>query len=1035
MTSLTIKDFDTAMNLGATNKAGVSKLVQAWEAKGNERAKRVAGFGLMAISLAACGGSEDDAVDNAAAVSDALKAAATSAGVVNASTMTDAELVVALIESNDSDAVSAALRDAAADLGVTGTDSMTDEELITAILTVNDVTTIDDAVEALGIDGIDTLAELFAAYDALVNPVAQTFDLTVNVDTLADFTGTDEDDTFMVQANGTTTETLHDLDQIDGAGGDGDVLNINDLGAFTTAGWIGVSISNIEIVNIRSVGSTTLDTTAWTGVDEVNSTLSTAATVTAAATTNVNVSNTGVATVQGGLDVTISSASSAVVGTTTRTSGDVDVSVTGAITVGANSAALNALGDVDASTIGGVVSIMGGTDVTVSSTGAINSALGIIGVGGANALPTGAVDITASASLLDGAAATTASTGAVTVVGGSSVNIDLVGTVSGGSDDATDALTFGAVGVTGSALTTSVAVTQSAAVARAANTVGNLDGTAAIVNAAVTVTDAVAAAGVADTITSVTIANAGAIGITSSALSSLTLSGVTGATTIGGQSTVEATTLAVNLNAGVFGAITATAGTTGYTTANVVATGANVVSGLSVAEATAVNISGTGSATLGTVTTAAAGVITSTNTGGVSLSTMAVGQQFVGTSSSGNDTLTLFAGSTAAHSTGAGDDTVSLTTLVGSVDAGDGTADVLSLTAANAVTLTADATFEGQISNFEQLSIGAVGAATAINLANLDDINYVTSAGSGAFALAISGLQSGGTFAQTALLAGATTLTGALTGGADSFTLRASGADGYANTGALSLAQVETLTIVLDDNSGAVATAAFDLNLDAVNTSTVTVSGDAGITFANSALTLVSVMDASGVTATGAGGAVTFTGNNITSTITGGAGDDALTGGTQDDVISGGIGADALTGGAGNDAINGGDGADVITGGAGVDTLTGGEGADTFVIAADAVDVITDFVAADDGIDAGVVVATYEAITDDGTIAAAADLAAATVAAFVLAGAANDAGIEAIGFEYAGEAYVAVEAGALTNATGAILAQLDDLTGLAAANF
>ena len=31
MTSLTIKDFDTAMNLGATNKGAVSKLVKAWE--------------------------------------------------------------------------------------------------------------------------------------------------------------------------------------------------------------------------------------------------------------------------------------------------------------------------------------------------------------------------------------------------------------------------------------------------------------------------------------------------------------------------------------------------------------------------------------------------------------------------------------------------------------------------------------------------------------------------------------------------------------------------------------------------------------------------------------------------------------------------------------------------------------------------------------------------------------------------------------------------------------------------------------------
>jgi hypothetical protein len=60
MTSLTIKDFDTAMNLGATNKGAVSKLVKAWEAKNDQRVKRAAGLGLMAVSLAACGGSDDD---------------------------------------------------------------------------------------------------------------------------------------------------------------------------------------------------------------------------------------------------------------------------------------------------------------------------------------------------------------------------------------------------------------------------------------------------------------------------------------------------------------------------------------------------------------------------------------------------------------------------------------------------------------------------------------------------------------------------------------------------------------------------------------------------------------------------------------------------------------------------------------------------------------------------------------------------------------------------------------------------------------
>ncbi len=65
MTALTIKDFDTAMNLGATSKAGVSKLVKAWEATNTQNAKRIAGLGLMAVSLAACNdSSEDDSGDD-----------------------------------------------------------------------------------------------------------------------------------------------------------------------------------------------------------------------------------------------------------------------------------------------------------------------------------------------------------------------------------------------------------------------------------------------------------------------------------------------------------------------------------------------------------------------------------------------------------------------------------------------------------------------------------------------------------------------------------------------------------------------------------------------------------------------------------------------------------------------------------------------------------------------------------------------------------------------------------------------------------
>jgi hypothetical protein len=48
-----------AARRAATNNGAVSKLVKAWEAKNGQSAKRVAGLGLMAVSLAACGGSDD----------------------------------------------------------------------------------------------------------------------------------------------------------------------------------------------------------------------------------------------------------------------------------------------------------------------------------------------------------------------------------------------------------------------------------------------------------------------------------------------------------------------------------------------------------------------------------------------------------------------------------------------------------------------------------------------------------------------------------------------------------------------------------------------------------------------------------------------------------------------------------------------------------------------------------------------------------------------------------------------------------------
>jgi hypothetical protein len=123
----------------------------------------------------------------------------------------------------------------------------------------------------------------------------------------------------------------------------------------------------------------------------------------------------------------------------------------------------------------------------------------------------------------------------------------------------------------------------------------------------------------------------------------------------------------------------------------------------------------------------------SDSTGGLTI-TPTLGTATAFTGGVAADAVTL-AASTKAANMGAGDDTVTLTGSKlgtnGSVDGGDGT-DTLSMTAANAATASATTTFEASISNFEKLSLGELvaGATNTVNLTNMDDINYVVSAGS-----------------------------------------------------------------------------------------------------------------------------------------------------------------------------------------------------------------------------------------------------------------------------------------------------------------
>ncbi|HZH26720.1 MAG TPA: DUF4214 domain-containing protein, partial [Azospirillaceae bacterium] len=142
--------------------------------------------------------------------------------------------------------------------------------------------------------------------------------------------------------------------------------------------------------------------------------------------------------------------------------------------------------------------------------------------------------------------------------------------------------------------------------------------------------------------------------------------------------------------------------------------------------------------------------VTNTNT-----STVTLGTATAYTGGAGRDVVTVGATTKAIH-LGGGDDTAIVSVAVGtggSINGGAGTADTLSMSAADAATLSATAAFETGVSGFERVAVGAVGATTAIDMANLDDINHLSVAGVAAGGLAVTNLASGGTLELTAAVA------------------------------------------------------------------------------------------------------------------------------------------------------------------------------------------------------------------------------------------------------------------------------------------
>lgn len=252
-------------------------------------------------------------------------------------------------------------------------------------------------------------------------------------------------------------------------------------------------------------------------------------------------------------------------------------------------------------------------------------------------------------------------------------------------------------------------------------------------NEGVAIDDNGTAATTADALATVSVTGAkGAIGVTSDALADLTLVNSAVLATVTNTTANHTLNVTANNQSGAAGVVDANAATV-----NVAATGANSAAfDVDAAAATAINFSGDKNLTATLNAQAANLNITSATEGNLTIGT-ALDTDVTFTGGAGKETITLTNANTKATAMGAGDDVVNVsgTTLGanGTIDGGEGT-DTLALSSADAAALTANATYEARIANFEQVSLGAVAANTdnTVNLANLDDISYVASAGTAA---------------------------------------------------------------------------------------------------------------------------------------------------------------------------------------------------------------------------------------------------------------------------------------------------------------
>lgn len=275
------------------------------------------------------------------------------------------------------------------------------------------------------------------------------------------------------------------------------------------------------------------------------------------------------------------------------------------------------------------------------------------------------------------------------------------------------------------------------------------------------------------------------------------------------------------------------------------------------------------------------------NTGGVEVDLSDANLAKVAfTGGDGDDSLTL-GNSAAAHTLGAGDDTLNYTAALGvggSVAGGKGT-DTIVVTNDKLANLKADF---ANITGFEALTV-TTSLADGINMADYAGIDHLTLQAGIAANKQIQNMQSGSTLELTADAENSfeVSVAGANKATDDVLNIVLSG-DKTLAANTVTVKEVETINIVADDSNDN-ASATHTMTLTADKATTVKVSGDAGLTLTLTGSEAVKTINASEST-----GNVTISDALKGVTFTGGAGND---------VVELGAG-NTVTGGAGKDIFN-----------------------------------------------------------------------------------------------------------------------------------